>query len=228
MKLSLLALMLLSGVTGFSQNCVVANRKSMPFYVGIDNSLIVSVDGYKMKDIEVVVDNGKVSRESNEFRYNTDSAGKATFTVYKLVKGKKIEVASFIYQVKKLFPPNVILSISGKNQGQINRSQLEMQEGVASYYECDDCGIVCFEGIKPQLQSYRLIIMRNDTLVFSQESNSARFTEEAKTIFKTLVQGDKLYLVSVKIKVPSGVELFIKPFELEVVTAKQSSECTSE
>lgn len=100
-------------------------------------------------------------------------------------------------------------ALSGKSGGPISAYILSAQKGITGYQQVNKRT----EHIV--VDSFHVTITRNDVTVLKMKSESCYFTEQLKTFFSTLVQGDKIVFDAIfaRMNCPGPTSRWIQPME---------------
>ncbi len=205
MRLITTCVLLLSSLFSYSQKCVVANTKENIFYLGVPNPIDVAIEGYKCKDVVVTTDNGKVdpTDEPCSYQITLDKAGIA----YVIVSEKKSNrpLGKIPFRVKHI--PDPVAMVASKQGGAIGKNIMKVQLGITAVllgFDFDARFVVT---------GFTIIITRKSKSLYTEECTNARFTDNAKSEFNNLQDGDKIVFSNITCKGPDQRERQLQPIE---------------
>ncbi len=180
-------------------------------YLGITNSMSVCVEGYACDELIVKTTNGKIeNRDSSScsFEFVADSTGLAYIEVYsKWNPEEKILVKPFrVYSMPQPLP-----RLDSKKGGEIKKNRLIVQKGLVLKLDNFDISI------NFNVDSFLLLIMRGEELVFSEKNYGASFNDEIKNALREVQSGDVLIFSQIKMERKYHFSSDISPAEFVVV-----------
>lgn len=165
-------------------------------YIGVSNPIEIIACGYKLGDINITADNGRIVRgEGSTFSVfpNETPFIKIKYTI----KGKTI--AEEEYRVKSTI--DGLRAVLGpiEDEGSMSKSNIQAYEGISFGFECME---VYTEYL---LKYYRLRILRDGiSYVDERFDNGPRFDEKAKSILKNIKIGDEVLFSDMKFCIPNA------------------------
>jgi gliding motility-associated protein GldM len=189
-------------------NVVVSATAMNILYTALDNPIDISVPGIPAENIRATMSNGsltkgKVTYGNRTYRGSwigrpTSTRNNAVITVRSVTDDGSIQNHGQIeFRVKS--PPPPIAKVGGVKEGDINRSDLLAQIGVAA--EVED-----FEfDVKYQVTSFNVgVIVRG--YLSEESSNSYRITTQQKNMIQQLRRGNNVMFTNIRAVGPDGKE----------------------
>lgn len=192
----------------FGQTVSVANVRNNILYVGIDNQLDAVVENIKCGTFFLTTDNGKISGENCNFTILPDRVGRATIFLKKVNKKDTITIATREFRVKAI--PNPIAKIAGKNFGTISALELSAQIGIITVFENLDIDI------KIPVTNYSVLILRDNTPIFTKNLTGNKLTEDLKKEFLKLEPDDQVLFYNILATRPTGTIERLEPIDLKI------------
>ncbi|MBN2520796.1 MAG: gliding motility protein GldM [Bacteroidales bacterium] len=178
-------------------NIIISPIKMNLFYVAVDNPVRISVPSVKTEQLRATINNGKITRQGNEFNVVPTKPGKAIVNVSAEIDGKLRSMGSMEFRVKTVPDPNVM--IGGLTGGNIEKSLLTVLDGayavMPEWFE--------FE-LKFKIISFTISTTDKGGFVIDEATNSSKFTERQMSLFKNLSRGQKFTVEDVKAIGPDG------------------------
>ena len=189
------------------QQGVCAIDRNNYVYLGLPNPLSIVIDGVKQKDLLIKTTDGKVVKSDSKYGYEftPNKLGRIKLEVYK----KGILIDTFILRSKHA--PDPVARIGGKNRGTIEKSHLRANAGIVAGIENLD-----ISGSYP-IGSYSLMIIRNDSMIFSQRVEGPLFNDSTHKAFSELKNNDKVIVSNIIVNRHFDTT-HSTPVELTVVT----------
>jgi hypothetical protein len=186
----------------FSQHFTTANNKMNVLFIGVDNPISVTVEGYSSNDIDIAMDSAIiVSLGGGSYNIIPKLAGLQSLRIFGNKVGERKIIGEYKFRVKYL--PDPIARIGGKNCWGCNpfKANLGM---VAALDNFDfDARFV--------IDSFTVTILnkKTNTIVFSAKNIGANFSPQVKSAFGKAYPGDKVYFDDIYVHGPDNRERHI-------------------
>ncbi|MBN1187513.1 MAG: hypothetical protein JXB49_34875 [Bacteroidales bacterium] len=183
-------------------------------YLGIDNPIKIAVSGYKASEIDVSIDNGRITGSNGSYIINPAHQGTAIVKVSN--KGKTIQSSEF--RVKRIPDPHVVLELNEGgvtrtvNDGQISKVDLMDASGLKVSLGGSDLDLV-FEVVSFVAST----TMPDSTTIREEISHSDKFSETQIELFKSLIENQKLIFEEIMVKGPDGIERKLSPMVFTIL-----------
>ncbi len=177
----------------FGQDFVVSTPKQR--LLPLDNLVQICANGYSFESLYVTNTNGTIRKTDRGFIIHPLKPGNTKIEVYSIIGNDTILIGTKYIAVHS-FVPYTEASLSGKRRGTISKKTLLAQIGLRA------------DVINQEIQlsfpitSFRLIIMRGDSLIFTKVFSSFRFDNEIKDAFSLTESGDMLHFLEITAENP--------------------------
>ncbi|HEY4147560.1 MAG TPA: hypothetical protein VGM41_01460, partial [Chitinophagaceae bacterium] len=196
-RISCLLFFCLLAATAGAQKFVVTNPAQNILYEGIPNSLEVKVIGSPCQSISLSTSNGRIEGVPCHYTCVPTKAGIAKITVWQKSHGKKKKFGESSFRVRPIPDPN--MSIGWCPGGAITKKYIIAQGGLIAYPD-GESGI----DANFSVDSFHVIILRSDSVVFNHQSRGHRYDTESLLAFKDLQAGDMLLFTHIICRGPEG------------------------
>ena len=184
-------------------------------YFGINNPIAMLVVNVPCSQIELKANQGKITKiGACQYDYQAESIGTAIISVYRTNGRNKIKIGEKYFMVRKSPKP---LALVGRcrNEDTVLKNEFIAQQGVRAEIMLMS-GSLCIEGVKFSVISFTTIILRNDSVIYTENTKGAPFTETTKAAFANLQANDKVIFSSIRgIYLPGKIEL-LDPIEYTI------------
>ena len=181
------------------------------FYRGLDNPFDIA-SGIPKEDLEVEMDNGKVSKSGDTFivRPNElDETGKRTkVRVYANIGGTRKLIGSTDWRVKKV--PDPVAQVAGLTGGDIRKERLQVEDGVMAVLEDFDFNF------KYRVTEFEIQTTIAGGYIDRKTSKSNRFTPEQKEQLKRVQLESIVYISNIKAIGDDGSTRDLDPVSFKV------------
>ncbi len=204
-------LLLLTNAIANGQKCVISATKENILYIGIANPIDIGTSKYSCKEISLATNNGIVETTDDPCSYliSPDKIGKAEISVVEK-KGNRKVIGRAIFRVKAIPGPDVMLA-GRTSGGEIGKSELKVQIALAAVLNGFD-----FDA-RFRIDSYTVIILRNEKVLFVRRCETPRFPSEVTQAFQTVQKNDKVVFAAVCCTAPDNKMRKLQPAEFTVV-----------
>ena len=193
MKYILLLVFSLHFTPAIAQTVAVQLDKQNVVYIGIENPMTITAEGYKCKDLVVTTDNGIVTAadQAGHFHIEPLHTGVANITIgVRTPQGIKV-LDKQIMRIKCIPGPSFFLL--GKKNGFLSASLAHASiapQAVLPNFDYD---------MKFVITGFRLTVTRNKNMLMTEtvyHDSGARFTDNAtvSAMMKSLKPGDEIFL----------------------------------
>ncbi|WP_153640928.1 gliding motility protein GldM [Prolixibacter sp. NT017] len=174
----------------------VSPTKMNVFYAGLANPVSISVPGIPANKVIPSITNATMkSNGRNYLVYPKKPGVKSVITVKAEIDGHVKTIGSTDFRVKRV--PDPVATVGGKNEGQITKNELLLEQGV--YAEIPDFDF----DMKFTVTSFVVSTTRGGFVV-DKKSNSNLFTPDQINLMKSLNSGSRLYIENIVAKGEDG------------------------
>ncbi len=157
------------------------------------------VGGVPCDSIWVTTNNGRVEQDSCWLNIVPAEVEGINLSFYNVSNNDTVLIESQEFRVLDIPLPYVTLY--RKRQGVFSKGALLRSKGLNSDYMDWQVG-AC--GVSATINSYRVIVLRGDSLVGTMNVEAAHFTDDVKSIFEKMESGDKVYFMDICATSPLG------------------------
>jgi len=169
-------------------------------YIGVNNPLKIEVAGYEASDLEVLIDNGKISGDNDEYIANPLVPGIAILTIKS--KGEEIETRE--YKVETVSDP--VAKIGGKTGGDIDTDFLLEQDKVIAEIENFTLDI------EFRITTFTVSVTKDGHNI-EEKSGSDLITARQKELIKNQDAGQIILFNNIQCMGPDGATRNLNPIE---------------
>jgi hypothetical protein len=169
----------------------ISLEKTNVFYIGVPNPIRILVNGYDVNEIEVSLDNGKITGAKGVYTVipNEKTATDTIHLFLKLPNGKKREIYKSTYRVNRIKDP--VVTFAGKSDGSLSIANIKAQDRIFV-----DIPNFIFDA-KFNITGFTLQVMsRADKQTFNTEGN--QLSPQMKSAISNLKIGDKLFFTNLR------------------------------
>jgi hypothetical protein len=174
------------------------------------NSIEIIVDGLSFDSLYLTSTNGTVSKIDSRFIIHPERPGNTCIKVHAIsgedtlyIGNKLIDVHSFFQYTK--------VSLAGSKGGVISKESLLSQYGLSADVINQDIDI------RFPISSFRVIILRDDSLLYTGVLDSNKFDTKTMNAFKETKSGDVLHFVDIFASNPKDKE---KKYKLDGISIR--------
>ena len=189
-------------------------------YAGIENPVSISVPGVAMNAVDASMSNGTLSRKGDTWVARPGQIGQdAVISVFATVDGRKQQVGSMTFRVRKLPDPAPYIPIKDAQGNTVNykgsprkisKAQLMAAESIGAAID-DDLLNVSYSVV-----SFATTFYDSMGNAIPEVSDGDRFSARQKEQFKRLKPGSRFFISNVKAKGPDGITRDIYPIEVSL------------
>ncbi len=172
----------------FAQDIVISTPKQR--LLPMENPIEIIVDGYSFESLYMTASNGTVRKLDKRFLVHPEKPGNTCLDIYSISGIDTIHVGKKCIQVHSFLPYTEVMLL-GARKGKISKKILIAQIGLSSEVINQEISLSF------PITSFRLIIMRGDSLIYTNVFNSHRFDNEIKDAFKLTEPGDMLHFLEI-------------------------------
>jgi hypothetical protein len=208
-KIFLILILGIVSIKSFSQKFTFSLLRQNIAYIGFDNPISCTVEGYPCKSVILSTENGTIEKiEPCIYNFRPSKVQDTKFSIYIIIeKNKKKKIGELFIRARNI--PDPIAYVGGKDSGKISLGSFKAQGGISA-----GSGRGFGIDVKYTVKSFKVTAYRNKELLFFYAGDSNLFTEEIRNLFNTLQAADVILFFSIKVKMPDNNEVFVKPFEL--------------
>jgi len=176
---------------------------------GIDNSFKIVVEKIPSKSLFLKTDNGEIENINNNYLINPSRIGRAKISIYKISKSDTIFLADKYFKVislKSYIKPR----FGGQSEGLICKEKLEVIKRIDAVVEDFDISLAL------NVISSRILVFRDDSLVYSNKINSCTITDNIKKDFSKLHIGDIIYFMDINVICPDKTKLVLNTLKFTI------------
>lgn len=191
---------------------VVSPTKMNVFYKGIPNPVSVSLPGFKSEDIIPRISNGSISKGGEGgYTVNVKSGTEANISVTAtLPDGSTKVVGPVNFRVKKIPDPTPSFARKGPSDNTVKKADFSNARGLVAKMENFD-----FE-VNVKVASFKMVFVKDGNII-EKVSNSNKVTSEMQANMKKVRSGEKVYIESIKVKMPDGTTRKVSNLSLKIV-----------
>ena len=189
-------------------------------YAGIENPISISVPGVAMNSVEATMTNGSLARKGDSWIARPGQVGSdAVISVFASIDGRKQQVGSMTFRVRKLPDPLPYIPIKD-SQGnsveykgspkKISKAQLMAAESIGAAID-DNLLNVSYSVI-----SFATTFYDSMGNAIPEVSEGNQFSSRQKEQFRRLKPGSRFFISNVKAKGPDGITRDIPPLEVSL------------
>ncbi len=183
------------------------------FYRGLENPFDVGGGGIPKENLEVTMSNGKVTKRGDEYIIeptDLDLQGtKTKVTVYANIGGERRLVGTSDWRVKAV--PDPVAQVAGRTSGEIQKEELEIQQGVLAVLEDFDFDYTY------TVTEFTVESTGAGGYTNRFPSNSNRFTTEQLNEFKRLNPQSWVHITNIKAVGENGDSRDLDPLSFKIL-----------
>jgi hypothetical protein len=188
-------------ISVFHQNCLIAN---------LDNALEIIAENVPFDSLVVKTNNGQLVKGINFYSIRPKELGNAKISVFKIKNRDTILISEKYFKVINL-ERYTYASIADKHDGDtISKGLLLAQKIINSIIVDLDIDL------HAPVSNYRIIMLHNDSLIFTKQFESNKIEPELLEKFQLLQTGDVIYFVDILCLTPDNKKMKIKPVKLTI------------
>lgn len=209
-----------SSYTVIEPTATVSATMMNVLYAGIDNPISISVPGVAPSGVSATMSNGTLTRSGDHWVARPSKVGQeAVVTVTADMSGRKMEVASTKFMVRKLPDPTPYITYKDA-QGNADRYK-GGGRGISKTLLMQSPGIEA--AIDDELLNIAFKVLSFETVFFDSMGNAipevsdgASFSQRQRSQFQRLTRGKRFYISRVKAVGPDGITRDLAPIEVLV------------
>ena len=207
----LLFIFLLCGLpfTVFGQKVIIAVEFQNRLVCGIHNYFTIAAENIPNDSLFLKTNNGVVTNDEGFFKTTPTTLGEATISIYKIHGHDTLFLTSQIFQVINV-GEYAMASFDNKSEGAISLKRLRATHQLTASVEN-----LAFH-FDLRIASYRVMILRNDSLIFTKHYESDVISKEVKEIFRTELPGDIIYFLDIQVLTPVNLTYTLNSIRLRV------------
>ena len=187
----------------------ISATKMNVFYLGVDNPVDISAPGVAKDQITASISNGSISKSSEGWVVKPGKVGTANVSVTAEVDGKRQNMGSMEFRVKKI--PTPIAEVSGKNSGAVPKNKLAATAGIIANMEN-------FEfDVRVVVSSYDFVYVQANGLSKTINVTGPRFDDQVKNVLRAIAPGSRVTFENIKVKMPDGELRTLSPVVIKAI-----------
>ena len=184
-------------------------------YLGINNPIDIYVANVPCSQIELKANHGRITKIGEcQYDYQADSIGTAIISVYRTIRHNRNKIGQQRFRIREIPKPIAFVGRC-RNEDTVRKNEFIAQQGVRAEIMLMS-GSLCIEGVKFSVISFTTIILRNDSVIYTENTKGAPFTEITKAAFANLWANDKVIFSSIREVGPSGKIELLDPIEYTI------------
>ncbi len=177
-------------------------------YAGYENPMSVSIPGVPANKVVASMSGGVLQPVgAGKYIARPTSVGKdAVITVSANLEGRMQQMGQFTFRVRKLPDPTAYIEYAaegGSNRFRGGRLSKQVLMGTKGIGAAIDDGLL---NIEFRVQGFETVFFDNMGNAVPAVSNSSDFTEQQRTMFRSLGRGKRFYISRIQAVGPDGVE----------------------
>lgn len=180
----------------FAQKVAIEFSREL-VYEAVPNDFMVVVEGVPCDSLWINTSVGTIKGGHCDYTLNGIRAGILELDVHRLTPTDTIHIKKSMIRVHPFPRPKT--TIAGKSNGLISKKLLKKVPGIRSGLCSGSLPCVSYK-----VTSYKIIVMREDQLIYTEEFKGNKYTKAFKEACNTFQVGDKLYFLEIDAKGPSG------------------------
>lgn len=194
-------------------NVIVSPTAMNVLYVGIDNPIDISVPGYASNLIQASMNNGTIRRGRvegyrGEWAARPQNIGQtASINVSVNVEGQRMSFPPYEFRVQRI--PDPVAKFAGMTEGTVDKNVALAQPGVFAVLEN-----FLFD-LEYRVTQFTVSVQQRG-FDRSETSNSARLTQEQRTLIESLNRGQKLNIINIRAVAPDETTRRLPPIILTI------------
>ncbi len=197
----------------YCQVVAIQNDMRNVITLGLENPLTVAVEKCPSRSISLTTNNGIITGDNGHYLITPKHFGVAMITINKKTwRGLKV-IDSMYFRVKRV---EVSVTFGGHKGGQMSKEYVCLQIAPVATIEGFPIDAKC------TIDSFTVIVKRNDNIIFSKDLHNAsgtRIDKETRAFFKTTQDKDKLIITNLTYKDIDGVSIHVPPMEFIITPA---------
>lgn len=208
-----------SSYTVIEPTATVSATMMNVLYAGIDNPMSISVPGVASNSVMASMTNGTLVRNGDSWIARPSKVGDdAVITVMAEIDGRRQEVASTRFRVRKLPDPSPFIAFTDSKGNHeryrggrpFAKSLLLASDGIGAAID-DDLLNISFKVL-----SFETTFFDSMGNAIPEVSDGPNFSKRQKDSFRRLTRGKRFYISSVKAIGPDGITRELSPLEVRV------------
>jgi len=194
-------------------NVIVSPTAMNVLYVGIPNPIDISVPSVASNLIQATMTNGTISRGRvegyrGEWRASPQNVGQtAAINVSATINGERMRFPPYEFRVQRI--PDPVAQFAGMTEGTVAKNVALAQPGVFAVLEN-----FLFD-LEYRVSQFTVSIQQRG-FDRSETSNSARLTQEQRSLIESLNRGQKLSIINIRAVAPDNTTRRLPPIVLTI------------
>lgn len=180
-----------------AQEVAIEMSKMNIAYAGLDNPMVVMLEGIGCNEFFVCTDNGSIHQGKNcNYTYSPEKVGIANIYFKRSIKAVDT-IACRKIRIKPLPTPSA--KFANKSGGNIGLGEFKAQSGLIASLEGFDIDA------RFNIESYKINVIRGNNVLHSVLNHSSRIEVSNQYIIDQVKNGDKIIFENIFVKMP-GLE----------------------
>lgn len=189
-------------------------------YAGIENPISISVPGVAMTGVDATMTNGALSRKGDSWIARPGQVGTdAVISVYATIDGRKQQVGSMTFRVRKLPDPLPYIPIKDAQGNPVNYKGSPRKISKAQLMAAESIGAAIDDdllNVSYSVESFSTVFFDSMGNAIPEVSEGNRFSSRQKEQFRRMKPGGRFFISNVKAKGPDGITRDIPPLEVSL------------
>lgn len=187
-------------------------------YAGIENPISISVPGVPMSGVDASMTNGSLTRSGDTWIARPSQIGaEAVISVFASIEGKKQQVGTMNFRVRKLPDPLPYIPIKDAQGNRIEYKGSPKRISKGQLMEAETLGAAIDDNllnVSYSVVSFATTFFDSMGNAIPEVSDGRNFSSRQREQFKRLKPGARFFISNVKAKGPDGITRDIPPLEV--------------
>lgn len=187
-------------------------------YAGIENPISISVPGVPMSGVEATMSNGSLTRSGDSWVARPGQVGsEAVISVFASIDGKKQQVGSMGFRVRKLPDPLPYIPVRDAQGNRVEYKGSPKRLSKGQLMEAESLGAAIDDNllnVSYSVVSFATTFFDSMGNAIPEVSDGKNFSSRQREQFKRLKPGSRFFISNVKAKGPDGITRDIPPLEV--------------
>lgn len=189
-------------------------------YAGIENPISISVPGVAMNGVDASMTNGSLTRKGDSWVARPAQVGsEAVISVFATIDGRKQQVGSMNFRVRKLPDPLPYIPIKDAQGNPVEYKGVPQRLSKAQLMAAETIGAAIDDNllnVSYSVESFATTFFDSMGNAIPEVSEGNRFSARQKEQFRRLKPGSRFFISNVKAKGPDGITRNIPPLEVQL------------
>ena len=189
-------------------------------YAGIENPISISVPGVAMTGVDASMTNGSLTRKGDSWVARPAQVGsEAVISVFATIDGRKQQVGSMNFRVRKLPDPLPYIPIKDAQGNPVDYKGVPQRMSKAQLMAAETIGAAIDDNllnVSYTVESFATTFFDSMGNAIPEVSEGNHFSARQKEQFRRLKPGSRFFISNVKAKGPDGITRNIPPLEVQL------------